>query len=169
MLTGQEAPYDCRCHKRWLASGLQDNSWQVREQLGEGCNGSVMATNSLLYPGVVLKRGSGTTIKAEAERLWQLRHPSVVQVYAVLYSDEVTDEGWCVQYMALARLVASLQSMLEDSNKRCRSLLMCCMSLAPRAFPNKGPAVLFWNVDPFVVNVFTCKQGFQQDHRTGSC
>ncbi len=106
--------------------GLQDDSWQMSGQLGKGCTGSVMATNSLLYPNVVLKRGPGGSIKAEAERLWQLRHPSVVQVYAVLDSDDETEEGEPIKYMALARLGASLQSMLVESSKRCA---LCCLTL----------------------------------------
>ncbi|KAL3148088.1 Serine/threonine-protein kinase stk11 [Trebouxia sp. C0009 RCD-2024] len=95
-----------------------DDGWQLKEQLGKGCTGSVMATNSLLYPNVVLKRGPGSSIMDEAERLWQLRHPSVVQVYAVLHSKEVTEGGEYVNYMALARLGAYLQSMREDCSKR---------------------------------------------------
>lgn len=85
-----------------------------------------MATNSLLYPNVVLKRGPGSSIMDEAERLWQLRHPSVVQVYAVLHSKEVTEGGEYVNYMALARLGAYLQSMREDCSKRCA---LCCLPL----------------------------------------
>ena len=77
---------------------------------------------------------------AEAKRLWLLRHPNVVQVYAVLHSreeavdvqggaQEEEEEEEPVNYMALARLGRSLQAMLDNDKMYalfCLPMPACC-------------------------------------------
>ena len=101
-----------------VALGVQSNGWEVQGELGRGCSGSVLAVNSLTHPNVVLKRGPLSSIQAEADKLWMLRHPNVVTVYAVLHSTEVTDEGKPVKYMALERLGPSLGHIMARPEKK---------------------------------------------------
>ena len=74
-----------------------------------------MATNSLHYPNTVLKKAHHQTLKAEAERLWQLQHPNIVRVYAYLDSSEVTDWGFAAGDMPIYRLGPSLRAALEEN------------------------------------------------------
>ena len=107
----------CDGHEWRVTLGAQDEGWEMREELGKGCSGSVLAVNSLHYPNVVLKRGPLSSIQAEADKLWMLRHPNVVTVYAVLHSAEVTDEDEAIQYMALERLGPSLYCIMQETAK----------------------------------------------------
>lgn len=124
---------------------LQDDSWELNKELGKGCSGAVFSTSSVQYPNVVLKRGPAGDIVAEAERLWGLRHPSVVQVYAVLYSRVEDEEEEPVKYMALARLGRSLEAMLDHDKMYAVFYLMLrayCMHVVCQChLCNQGQAV----------------------------
>ena len=63
---------------------------------------------------MILKRGCEQHLQQEAERLWVLRHPNVVQLYGILGKGEYQPDGIPVAYLAIKREGSDLATLLAD-------------------------------------------------------
>ena len=92
---------------------MQNESWELEEELGSSMNCTVYACRSLQLPGVVLKRGVAWQLQEEARLHWLVHHPNVATLYGQLSSPDL-DEGEQVGYLALERLACTLKQHLAD-------------------------------------------------------
>ncbi|KAL0051798.1 hypothetical protein WJX82_002306 [Trebouxia sp. C0006] len=106
-LTTAEAKY--QTPEYWLT-----DDWQLGEPIGLGISGLILAATNPPFPNAILKKGSALHLDHEAEKLWVVRHPNVVQLYGMLGSHEDQPDGSPTAYLALKREGPDLATLLND-------------------------------------------------------